>query len=88
MYGQGRDAGPPPGSRYRRHLAEQPRPEPKPADPFSSGSDDAAEGGPGPWFEADHEGRCSACDEYHIQPWDRIRADGSGGYEHEDCASD
>lgn len=33
----------------------------------------------GPWFEARHPGRCSACDG-RIEPGDRIRADGEGGY--------
>lgn len=46
------------------------------------------EDGPGPWFEANYPGECSACDERHIEPGDRIRADGYGGYEHEDCADD
>lgn len=33
----------------------------------------------GPWFEARHPGRCSACDT-RIHEGDRIRADGEGGY--------
>ena len=86
MYGSERNTAPPPGPRYRRHLAEQPRPAVPGPDPFASGSDGAANSGPGPWFEADHEGNCSACDEYHIEPGDRIRADSYGGYEAEECS--
>lgn len=38
----------------------------------------------GPWFGAMYDGRCSVS-ECRIEGGDRIRADGSGGYECEDC---
>ena len=57
-------------------------------DPSPGRTADLFDDGPGPWFEAEYEGNCSGCDEYHIEPGDRIRADGLGGYEHEDCADD
>jgi len=38
----------------------------------------------GPWFGAMYEGRCSVS-ECRIEEGDRIRADGQGGYECEDC---
>lgn len=38
----------------------------------------------GPWFGALYEGRCSDCTRL-IDEGDRIRADGAGGYECEDC---
>jgi len=38
----------------------------------------------GPWFGAMYEGRCSV-GECRIEEGDRIRADGEGGYECEDC---
>jgi hypothetical protein len=44
--------------------------------------DDVAE--KGPWFGAMYEGRCSVS-ECRIYEGDRIRADGEGGYECEDC---
>lgn len=37
-----------------------------------------------PWFTAAYPGRCSVCDE-RIEPEDRIRADGEGGYLCADC---
>ena len=39
----------------------------------------------GPLFFAKHRGPCSGCDR-GIWPDDTIRADGQGGYLHEDCA--
>lgn len=41
----------------------------------------------GPWFGAMYEGRCSVS-ECLISEGDRIRADGQGGYECEDCGDD
>jgi hypothetical protein len=41
----------------------------------------------GPWFGAMYEGRCSVS-ECRIEEGDRIRADGLGGYECEDCGDD
>jgi hypothetical protein len=49
--------------------------------------DELDDTGPGPWFEAAYEGTCSALAD-PIEPGDIIRADGNGGYEHEDCADD
>lgn len=40
----------------------------------------------GPWFGAMYDGRCSV-NECQIEEGDRIRADGKGGYECEDCGS-
>ena len=87
MHGSDGTGGPPPGPRYREYLADhRVTSAPGPSlDPFSTPAD--AEPEPGPWFYADHEGNCSACDEYHIEEGDLIRADGYGGYESEDCAS-
>ena len=39
----------------------------------------------GPWFSAAYQGRCSACGDV-FQVFDRIRADGDGGYLGECCA--
>ena len=47
--------------------------------------DDVAE--KGPWFGAVYEGRCSVS-ECQIEEGDRIRADGEGGYECEDCGGE
>lgn len=41
----------------------------------------------GPWFGAMYDGRCSVS-ECQIYEGDRIRADGQGGYECEDCGED
>jgi len=41
----------------------------------------------GPWFGAMYEGQCSVS-ECRIYEGDRIRADGRGGYECEDCGDD
>jgi hypothetical protein len=41
----------------------------------------------GPWFGAMYGGRCSSCEESFAEG-DRIRADGQGGYECEDCGDD
>lgn len=41
----------------------------------------------GPWFGALYDGRCSVS-ECKIYEGDRIRADGQGGYECEDCGED
>jgi hypothetical protein len=43
--------------------------------------------GYGPLFFAYFYGRCSGCDVL-IVPDDTIRADGQGGYLHEDCADE
>jgi hypothetical protein len=92
------NAGPPPGPRLRRHLAEQPRP--AAADPFASGSAEAADerpgtgeqpdkdsGGFGPWFYAAYSGECAGC-WCIIDEGDLIRADGEGGYLCEGCGED
>lgn len=39
---------------------------------------------PGPWFAAGYNGFCSGCGD-DIEEGDRIRADGDGGYECEEC---
>lgn len=49
--------------------------------PTTEGDDVADKG---PWFGAMYEGRCSMS-ECRIEEGDRIRADGQGGYECEDC---
>lgn len=41
----------------------------------------------GPWFGAMYDGKCSSC-EGAIYERDRIRADGNGGYECEDCGDE
>lgn len=41
---------------------------------------------PGPWFIASYDGECSWGDE--IEEGDTIRADGTGGWEHEGCAEE
>lgn len=135
--------GPPPGPRYRKHLAEQPQgirrdgsadalaatfdpfssgsdgPGSSPADleraaralgpfgdgpndgesvdPFALGSDDTERTagrdeqpdtvGYGPWFEAQYEGECAGC-WCALDPGDRIRADGEGGYLCDQCGED
>jgi hypothetical protein len=49
---------------------------------------DAMDDTKGPWFDASYDGECSRGD-HLIEPGDRIRADGSGGYEcNEECVSD
>lgn len=91
------DAGPPAGPRYRRHLAEQPRPEPEPfdvhvafsADPFSSGTDNSPAVRQGPDFYASYESDCEAADCLsggRIFEGDLIRALGDGEYAHAECA--
>lgn len=40
---------------------------------------------PGPWFPARLHGRCSGSEDHQIAPGDMIRADGSGGWECENC---
>jgi hypothetical protein len=40
-----------------------------------------------PFITARYDGRCSACEQWHIIAGDtRIRADGFGGWESEECA--
>lgn len=66
-------------------------------DPFASGTDDAertAGGdeqpdctGVGPWFDASYSGECTGCWDV-IDPGDRIRTDGTGGYLCEDCGNE
>jgi hypothetical protein len=78
--------GPPAGPRFRRHLAEQPRPAAA-VDPFAFGSD--AVPVVGPVFDAGYDSECAAYDcEYggDIEEGDRIQADGEGGFVHEECA--
>lgn len=41
----------------------------------------------GPWFDAMYGGTCDSCFD-RIEEGDRIRADGQGGYECEDCGED
>jgi len=62
------------------------------ADDFLSGSaeddgDDDESSGPGSWFEARYDGDCGTCGT-HFEAGDRIRADGSGDWEAEDCCGD
>lgn len=93
MHGPARNAAPPAGPRYNRHLAEQPRPAAA-VDPFASGSD----GTPsiyddeyGPEVVASFG---STCDSYactrggDIFEGDVIRADGEGGWVHSECAAE
>lgn len=54
-------------------------------DETTTQGDDVAE--KGPWFGAMYDGRCSV-NECRIEEGDRIRADGEGGYECEDCGDD
>lgn len=65
-------------------------------DPFSSGTDERPGSGEqpdrdpegfGPWFNASYPGECAGCWGV-IDPGDRIRADGEGGYVCEDCGED
>lgn len=85
MHGSEWSAAPPAGPRYRKHLAEQPRP--AAPDPFASGTAEASADGPGPWFYASYAGDCSGC----CAPYDEgdlIRADGNGEWEAQDCCGD
>ena len=41
----------------------------------------------GPWFGAMYDGKCNSCED-KIYEGDRIRADGEGGYECENCGED
>ncbi len=58
------------------------------ADDFLGGGGEAEAGsggnGPGPWFDSRYDGDCSNCFRA-FYAGDRIRADGEGGYEAEDC---
>lgn len=60
------------------------------ADDFLSGgeddSEDAEDQAP-PWFESRHDGSCDSCG-LDFDAGARIRADGSGGWEAEDCCGD
>lgn len=85
MHGPARDTAPPPGPRYRRHLAEQPSA--SVPDPFASGTDDTGPR-PGPEFCATHDSECDASvclGDGYIWEGDHIRATGTGGYAHSDC---
>lgn len=87
MHGSERPSPPPAGPRYRRHLAEQPRPA---ADPFACGTDDAGSD-QGPDFYASYESDCEAAvcsGDGRIYEDDLIRAIGHGEYAHADCAED
>lgn len=82
--------GPPAGPRYRRYLAEQPRPAASAGpDPFSSGTDDTS---PqlGPVIQAGFDSECSSfgCPVGAIWEGDDIRADGEGGWIHAECAEE
>src|ERR1044072_852946 len=102
MHGSERNAAPPPGPRYQRHLAEQPRAlgpfgdgpaDGAPVAPFASGSDGAADSGPdyGPEVEAQFDSECSEpfCSGGGlIYAGDHIRADGDGGWVHSECAEE
>jgi len=50
------------------------------------GDDDEEEDDP-PYFPARYDGSCSSCGD-HFDEGDQIRADGSGGWEGEDCCGD
>ena len=43
---------------------------------------------PGPWFIAGYDSDDASCCAETISEGDTIRADGYGGYEHEDCVVD
>lgn len=60
------------------------RGKPAPADPFESVNEDAPRQGPGPWFTASYPGECSGCG-FEYNEGVIIRADGSGGWEAEEC---
>jgi len=90
MHGPARNAAPPAGPRYNRHLAEQPRPAAA-VDPFASGSD-GADGTPdvGPVFTARYDSECAWTNcRFHgvIEEGDDIRAS-EGDYFHEECWED
>ena len=93
MYGPSGDTAPPPGPRYRRHLAEQPRgpqgaPSPGSAgvpDPFST--PDSAPRDAGPEFYARYGGICEQCFE-PIDEDDLIQGVGDGDYIHAECYED
>lgn len=58
------------------------------ADPFSSGTSAVlGEPRPGAWFDASYSGECTGCWDV-IDPGDRIRTDGTGGYLCEDCGNE
>lgn len=49
--------------------------------------DESEEDNDPPWITAKYDGRCSACEEFHIAAGvTRIRADGYDGWEAEECA--
>lgn len=50
-----------------------------------SGSD--RDDGYGPWFDASFPGECAGCWDA-VDPGDRIRTDGEGGYLCEDCGDE
>lgn len=63
----------------------------KPYRPTQSADDLLMGGGPpepdddkGPWFEAQYDGECAGCS-VSFYEGDRIRADGDGGWEAEEC---
>ena len=87
MHGSERTSAPPAGPRYRRHLAEQPRP--AAPDPFASGSDNVVQ--PGPVFRAGYDSECSSATCYlggDIEEGDDIQADGEGGFRHAECGDE
>lgn len=74
------------------YLADLPRKRrPMPADPndfLMGGTPPEPEDDDSPPFvTAKYDGMCSACEEYHIAAGEtKIRADGSNGWEAEECA--
>lgn len=84
--------GPPPGPRYRRHLAEQPRPAASAGpDPFASGTAEAPGSEQGPDFYASFESECEAAVCFEggtIFEGDLIRAVGHREYAHAACADE
>lgn len=55
-------------------------------DPFEP-ADSGTGPRPGPWFYASFDSECDTCGE-PLYEGDLIRADGSGGYEGQDCCDD
>lgn len=83
--------------RYDQQERERRRAARKPYRPTTDANDFLMGGGPTdpepddddspPFITAKYDGRCSACEEFHIlEGITRIRADGNDGWEAEECA--
>lgn len=58
-----------------------------PNDFLMGGTPEEADDGDPPFVTAKYDGRCSTCEEFHILAGEtKIRADGYGGWEAEECA--